>query len=63
MLDEVDPEVFIADKAYDTAPLIEKFEERGAHWLFRQRKTVSAHEQPVFQFIKNETSSNASSPD
>ena len=29
LLDEVDPEVFIADKAYDAGPLIEKLEERG----------------------------------
>ncbi|GAN63666.1 hypothetical protein AIN02nite_29080 [Acetobacter indonesiensis] len=29
LLDEVDPEGFIADKAYDAAPLIEKFEKRG----------------------------------
>ncbi len=27
--DEVDPESFIADKAYDADPLIEKLEERG----------------------------------
>ena len=29
LLDEADPEVFIADKAYDAGPLIEKLEERG----------------------------------
>ncbi|QHC36151.1 transposase [Komagataeibacter xylinus] len=29
LLDEVDPEAFIADKAYDADPLIEKFEGRG----------------------------------
>lgn len=28
LLDEVDPEAFIADKTYDADPLIEKFEER-----------------------------------
>lgn len=28
LLDEVDPETFIADKAYDADPLIEKLEER-----------------------------------
>lgn len=28
LLDEVDPEAFIADKAYDADPLIEKLEER-----------------------------------
>ncbi len=29
LLDEVDPEAFIADKAYDADPLIEKLEARG----------------------------------
>ncbi|OUL65775.1 transposase [Acetobacter senegalensis] len=28
LLDEIDPEAFIADKAYDADPLIEKLEER-----------------------------------
>lgn len=63
LLDEVDPEVFIADKAYDADPLIEKLEERGSHRLFRQRKTDAIHGKSSFRFIKNETSSNASSPD
>lgn len=29
LLDEVEPEAFIADKAYDADPFIEKLEERG----------------------------------
>ncbi|WP_087651569.1 hypothetical protein [Acetobacter pasteurianus] len=29
LLGEVDPDTFIADKAYDAGPLIEKFEEWG----------------------------------
>ncbi|WP_408737171.1 transposase [Acetobacter sicerae] len=52
LLDEVDPEVFIADKAYDAGPLIEKLEERGISHvikneissnLLRQTEAVQRH--------------------
>ncbi|WP_371861361.1 transposase [Acetobacter cibinongensis] len=29
LLNEIDPKAFIADKAYDAAPLIEKLEDKG----------------------------------
>ncbi|QBL93299.1 IS5 family transposase ISAli12B [Komagataeibacter saccharivorans] len=38
LLDEVDPEVFIADTAYDAGPLIEKREERGITPVIPSRK-------------------------
>lgn len=38
LLDEVDPETFIADKAYDADPLIEKLEERGITPVIPPRK-------------------------
>ncbi|MCG4273263.1 IS5 family transposase [Acetobacter senegalensis] len=38
LLDEVDPTVFIADKAYDADPLIEKFEERGISPVIPSKK-------------------------
>ena len=63
LLNEVDPAAFIADKAYDADPLIEKLEEQGITPVIPSKKTVSVHEKPVFQFIKNEISLNGSSPD
>ena len=38
LLDEVDPEAFIAHKAYDADPLIEKLEERGISPVIPSRK-------------------------
>ena len=38
LLDKVDPKTFIADKAYDADPLIEKLEERGISPVIPSRK-------------------------
>ena len=64
VLDNVDLEAFIADKAYDADPLIEKLEARQITPVIPSRKNRrNPRKISVALFIKAETSSNASSPD
>ena len=52
MLDEVDPEVFIADKAYDADPLIEKLEERGITPVIPSKKNRRNPRKILFSLYK-----------
>ncbi|WP_182356153.1 IS5 family transposase [Komagataeibacter europaeus] len=53
LLDEVDPAAFIADKAYDADPLIEKIEERQITPVIPSRKNRRDPRKISFQFYKN----------
>ncbi|AXN01845.1 hypothetical protein CJF59_14640 (plasmid) [Acetobacter pomorum] len=52
LLDEVDPEVFIADKAYDADPLIEKLEERGVTPVIPSKKNRRNPRKILFSLYK-----------
>lgn len=52
LLDEVDPEVFIADKAYDADPLIEKLEERGITPVIPSKKNRRNPRKILFSLYK-----------
>ncbi|GBR52449.1 transposase [Acetobacter pomorum DSM 11825] len=52
LLDEVDPEVFIADKAYDAIPLIEKLEEGGSTPVIPSRKNRICPRKTRFSIYK-----------
>ncbi|WP_099050372.1 IS5 family transposase [Acetobacter persici] len=52
LLDEVDPEVFIADKAYDADPLIEKLEERGITPVIPSKKNRRTPRKILFSLYK-----------
>ncbi|WP_156480254.1 IS5 family transposase [Acetobacter tropicalis] len=53
LLDEVDPAAFIADKAYDADPLIEKIEERQITPVIPSRKNRRDPRKISFQLYKN----------
>ncbi|GBQ56917.1 hypothetical protein CFR76_12160 [Komagataeibacter swingsii] len=53
LLDEVDPAAFIADKAYDADPLIEKIEERQITPVIPSRKNRHDPRKISFQLYKN----------
>lgn len=52
MLDEIDPKVFIADKAYDADPLIEKLEERGITPVIPSKKNRICPRKTRFSIYK-----------
>lgn len=52
LLDEVDPEAFIADKAYDADPLIEKLEERGITPIIPYKKNQRNRRKILFPLYK-----------
>lgn len=52
LLDEVDPEAFIADKAYDADPFVERLEERGITPVVSSKKTDIIPEKSFSYFIK-----------
>uniref|UniRef100_UPI003B5BAB20 IS5 family transposase n=1 Tax=Novacetimonas labruscae TaxID=3229898 RepID=UPI003B5BAB20 len=53
LLDEVDPKAFIADKAYDADPLVEKIEERQITPVIPSRKNRCNPRKISFQLYKN----------
>ncbi|WP_225063168.1 IS5 family transposase [Komagataeibacter rhaeticus] len=53
LLDEVDPAAFIADKAYDADPLIEKIEERQITPVIPSRKNRRDPREISFRLYKN----------
>ncbi|GBQ88245.1 transposase [Acetobacter nitrogenifigens DSM 23921 = NBRC 105050] len=52
LLDEVDPEAFIADKAYDADTLIEKLEERQIAPVIPSKKSRRYPRKMSFSFYK-----------
>lgn len=60
LLDEVDPAVFIADKAYDADPLIKKIEEQQIVTVIPSRKNQRDPRKISFHLYKTETSLDAS---
>lgn len=53
LLDEVNPETFIADKAYDVDPLIEKLEERQITPVIPSRRNRRNPRKIRFSLYKN----------
>lgn len=52
LLDEVDPEAFIADKAYDADPFVERLEERGITPVVSSRKNQHNSRKILFLIYK-----------